>query len=51
MEDWDPSGFSNLLDDFFTAYYMRRPVSATFVGLHALDHQLPNFSEASVTDT
>ncbi|HEY5522561.1 MAG TPA: DUF885 family protein [Desulfuromonadaceae bacterium] len=47
----DSSAFSNLLDDFFTAYYLRRPVSATFIGMHDLDHLLPNFSEQSVTDT
>ncbi len=47
----DSATFSKLLDDFFTAYYKRRPVNATFVGMHELDHRLPDFSEASVTDT
>lgn len=47
----DSSAFSNWLDDFFTAYYQRRPVSATFIGVHDLDHQLPNFSEQGVADT
>ena len=46
----DPSDFSKLFDDFFLAYYKHRPVNATFVGLHELDHQLPDFSEASMLD-
>ncbi len=43
--------FSGWLDDFFTAYYRRRPVTATFIGMHDLDHQLPDFSENGVADT
>ena len=45
------SAFSSWLDDFFSAYYRRRPVNATFVGLHGLDHHLPDFSEKGVADT
>ena len=32
------------IDDFFTHYYSRRPVNATFTGVHAYDHQLPDWS-------
>ena len=32
------------LDDFFASYYARRPVNATFIGVHELDHMLPDFS-------
>jgi uncharacterized protein (DUF885 family) len=46
-----PSAFSSWLDDFFTAYYRRRPVNATFIGKHDLDHQLPDFSEKGVNET
>ncbi len=45
------SAFSSWLDDFFTAYYRRRPVSATFIGMHDLDHQLPDFSEKGAAET
>jgi uncharacterized protein (DUF885 family) len=41
----------HVLDDFFSAYYCRRPVNATFVGRHDLDHQLPDFSEKAVGET
>lgn len=43
--------FGSLLDDFFSAYYKRRPVNATFVGMHEFDHLLPDFSAVSVGDT
>jgi uncharacterized protein (DUF885 family) len=39
------------LDDFFTAYYRRRPVNATFIGNHAYDNILPDFSENGTGDT
>ncbi|HEX2981817.1 MAG TPA: DUF885 family protein, partial [Anaerolineaceae bacterium] len=45
------SAFSGWLDDFFAAYYRRRPVNATFIGVHDLDHQLPDFSEKGVAET
>lgn len=32
------------LDDFFTHYYARRPVNATFTGVHAYDEELPDWS-------
>jgi hypothetical protein len=32
------------IDDFFTHYYARRPVNATFTGVHAYDDHLPNWS-------
>ena len=45
------SAFSNWLDDFFKAYYNRRPVNATFIGMHEMDHLLPDFSEQGVAET
>ncbi len=38
-----------LLDRFFVHYYLRRPVSATFTGVHAYDHALPDWSEHGLT--
>jgi hypothetical protein len=32
------------LDRFFDAYYRRRPVTATFTGVHDYDHELPDWS-------
>ena len=32
------------LDRFFDAYYRRRPVTATFTGVHAYDAELPDWS-------
>ena len=32
------------IDDFFTHYYARRPVNATFTGVHAYDDALPDWS-------
>ena len=46
-----PSVFSGWLDDFFNAYYDRRPINATFIGRHEYDHLLPDFSEKGVNDT
>lgn len=43
--------FKFWLDDFFAAYYHRRPVNATFIGVHEFDHLLPDFSEAACADT
>jgi hypothetical protein len=43
--------FSAWLDAFFAAYYRRRPVSATFIGIHTFDEQLPDLSEAGHSDT
>ncbi len=38
--------FEGWLDDFFAHYYARHPVNATFIGVHAHDHELPDFSPA-----
>jgi hypothetical protein len=32
------------LDEFFDTFYRQRPVTATFTGIHAFDHALPDFS-------
>ena len=32
------------LDAFFESFYRRRPVTATFTGIHEHDHVLPDFS-------
>src|SRR6266568_6781350 len=40
--------FSAWLDDFFTSYFRHRPVSATFIGTHAYDELLPDFSESGM---
>lgn len=39
------------LDRFFASYYVRRPVNATFIGIHDYDHRLPDFSEHGAGDT
>jgi uncharacterized protein (DUF885 family) len=39
------------LDDFFKSYYSRRPVNATFTGVHDYDALLPDFSEHGAADT
>jgi len=38
------------MDAFFASYYGRRPVNATFVGVHDHDHRLPDLSEGGVGD-
>ncbi len=43
--------FSAWLDDFFAAYYRRRPVNATFIGIHDHDDALPDFSAQGVAET
>lgn len=43
--------FSAWLDDFFAAYYRRRPVNATFIGVHDYDAVLPDFSARGVAET
>lgn len=43
--------FSAWLDDFFAAYYRRRPVNATFIGVHEHDGRLPDHSEQGAGDT
>ena len=39
---------SRSLDAFFDGFYRRRPVSATFTGIHDHDHALPDFSPESI---
>src|SRR4051812_41267376 len=39
--------FKAWLDDFFAAYYRRRPVNATFIGVHDYDDRLPDFFAAA----
>ncbi|MFN8472564.1 MAG: DUF885 domain-containing protein [Anaerolineae bacterium] len=36
------------LDDFFASYYRHRPVNATFIGVHAHDDRLPDFSPSGI---
>jgi hypothetical protein len=38
------------LDRFFAAYYRRRPVDATFIGVHDYDDRLPDLSAGGVAD-
>ena len=38
------------LDRFFECYYRRRPVNATFIGVHDHDGELPDFSENGAGD-
>ena len=42
--------FTAWLDDFFTSYYQYRPVNATFIGVHAYDDRLPDYSERGLGD-
>lgn len=51
MEDKNSVAFDAWLDRFFAHYYARRPVSATFIGVHDFDHQLPDCSEAGLRRT
>jgi uncharacterized protein (DUF885 family) len=39
--------FERWLDAFFADYYVRRPIDATFIGVHHLDHSLPDYSPAA----
>jgi uncharacterized protein (DUF885 family) len=40
--------FQEWLDRFFASYFRHRPVSATFIGEHAHNHALPDYSVAGV---
>jgi len=42
--------FSAWLDAFFAAYYRRRPVNATFIGVHTYDDCLPDLSERGIAE-
>ncbi len=48
MDDRDATAW---LDGFFAAYYRRRPVNATFIGIHDHDAMLPDLSERAVAET
>ena len=39
------------IERFLRAFYARRPVDATFIGIEGYDHQLPDISEAGVAET
>jgi hypothetical protein len=39
---------ASALDEFFEGFYRRRPVTATFTGIHQYDHALPDFSPEAV---
>ncbi|HEY2592769.1 MAG TPA: DUF885 family protein, partial [Chloroflexota bacterium] len=43
--------FTAWLDNFFAWYYRGRPVSATFIGVHTYDDQLPDLSELGISAT
>ncbi len=47
----DRRRFDAWLDDFFAHYYARRPVNATFIGVHDHDHALPDLSPDGLTET
>ena len=40
--------FGEWLDGFFASYYRHRPVNATFIGVHAYDDRLPDYSESGI---
>jgi len=43
--------FNAWLDEFFAAYYRRRPVNATFTGVHQFDDRWPDFSPRGADET
>ncbi len=45
-----PRALDDWLDRFFASYDAHRPVNATFIGRHRLDHLLPDFSEEGAGD-
>lgn len=45
------AAFQAWLDNFFGSYYRHRPVNATFIGKHAYDGGLPDYSAQGVDDT
>ena len=46
----DPT-FARWMDAFLSSYYRRRPVNATFIGVHDWDHALPDYSEGGSGET
>lgn len=47
----DSHPFDAWLDEFFAHYYARRPVDATFIGVHDHDHTLPDWSVEGLADS
>ncbi len=47
----DAPAFTAWLNDFFDHYYRRRPVNATFIGVHTYDDRLPDYSDNGAGDT
>ena len=43
--------FTAWLDEFFESYYARRPVNASFIGMHTFDDQLPDLSDSGLDET
>jgi len=43
--------FDAWLDAFLASYFRRRPVNATFIGMHAFDDQLPDLSDQGMAAT
>ncbi len=50
-ETTETTEWNTWMDDFFTHYYGRRPVNASFIGKHEYDHLLPDYSEKAVAET
>lgn len=50
MNGADAVGADPWLEEFLGAYYRRRPVYATFIGVHEYDHRLPDQSSTGVAD-
>ncbi len=47
----NPDAAGAWLDDFFALFYARRPVNATFIGIHDHDHELPDCSSSGLAAT
>jgi hypothetical protein len=50
MVQSENTAVSDWLNGFFSSYYRHRPVNATFIGVHDLDHHLPDLSETGTGD-
>src|SRR5215208_1954225 len=48
MSDGNAEVFDAWLERFFRHYYERRPVNATFIGVHDYDHLLPDCSPSGL---
>src|SRR5829696_1400594 len=48
MSDGNAQAFDAWLERFFRHYYERRPVNATFIGVHDYDHLLPDCSPSGL---